>query len=153
MAARYDWGSIRAEYEAGATQVGLAREYGVSPAAIRKRVRAEGWTRAAAALIGQAADARRTGKAAGGRPEKTACPMNRVEDAKAVVARRHKKEWERLSVLMESALIEEDPDKAKLAKLMAETIKIRQDGERKAWGIQDKIEAGVPGELVVTWKS
>ena len=29
-------------------------------------------------------------------------------------------------------------DKAKLAKITAETIKIRQEGERKAWGIMDK---------------
>lgn len=29
-------------------------------------------------------------------------------------------------------------DKAKLAKITAETIKIRQEGERKAWGIVDK---------------
>lgn len=38
MVARYDWESIRAEYEAGATQAGLAREYGVSQADVRALV-------------------------------------------------------------------------------------------------------------------
>ena len=41
--------------------------------------------------------------------------------------------------------------RAKLAKITAETLKIRQDGERRAWGITDKTEAEVSGGLNVVW--
>ena len=43
MAARFDWESIRAEYEVGASQSDLSKRYGVSRTAIQKRIRAEGW--------------------------------------------------------------------------------------------------------------
>ena len=42
---------------------------------------------------------------------------------------------------MAEALANKDFNAAKLAKITAETIKIRQEGERRAWGIQDKSEA------------
>ena len=39
MAARYDWDTIRAEYETGASMGALSRRHGVSKAAISKRAR------------------------------------------------------------------------------------------------------------------
>ena len=54
------------------------------------------------------------------------------------VITRHQREWDRHQALIDEALSEGSFDKAKLAKITAETIKIRQEGERKAWGIVDK---------------
>jgi hypothetical protein len=45
-----------------------------------------------------------------------------------------------------------DFDAAKLAKITAETIKIRQEGERKAWGITDKGETELSGGIAITWQ-
>ena len=59
-------------------------------------------------------------------------------EAKAAVITRHQREWDRHQSIMDEALSEGSFDKAKLAKITAETIKIRQEGERKAWGIVDK---------------
>ena len=39
--------------------------------------------------------------------------------------------------LVTTAIEKNDFDKAKLAKITAETLKIRQEAERKAWGIRD----------------
>lgn len=64
---------------------------------------------------------------------------------------RHKAEWERHKAIMDEALQNADFDRAKLAKITAETLKIRQDGERRAWGITDKAETEVSGGLSVVW--
>lgn len=72
------------------------------------------------------------------RPEKKAEALDRAADAKAAVIQRHKAEWDKHQALIDDALSEGSFDKAKLAKITAETIKIRQEGERKAWGIVDK---------------
>ena len=47
-------------------------------------------------------------------------------------------EWDRHQSLIDEALGDGDFEKAKLAKITAETIKIRQECERKVWGIVDK---------------
>jgi hypothetical protein len=65
-------------------------------------------------------------------------------EAKAAVLTRHKEEWDMPRQLIEQAVADGDLDKAKLAKLTAENIKIRQEGERKAWGIMDKVEYAGP---------
>ncbi len=49
-------------------------------------------------------------------------------------------------------MTEQDADAVKLAKITAETLKIRQEGERKAWGIQDKNETEISGGVVLTWQ-
>lgn len=65
------------------------------------------------------------------------------EDLRAEVIARHRKEWQQVVGLRQEALKdrEKDPDtsfnRAKLAKITAEMTKIQQDGERKAWGMDD----------------
>lgn len=138
MSARYDWETIRAEYEAGASQSELSRRYGLSRTAIQKRIRAEGWMQDVSGTINRLAEAKVAGVVAGCNPQKKAEALDRAADAKAAVMLRHKAEWERHQALIDEALAAEDFDKAKLAKITAETLKIRQEGERKAWGIADK---------------
>ena len=46
-----------------------------------------------------------------------------------------------------------DAEAVKLAKTVAETLKIRQEGERKAWGVQDRAETEVSGGLEIRWQS
>ena len=166
MRARYDWEAIRAGYEAGASRSELAGRYGVSGETIRTRIRAEGWTPDGSGIVTRAAgdperdSAGSTGcelppgvagtatarelprnDAAEGAfcelPESVAAP-DRLAEARAAVITRHQREWDRHQGLVEEALSEGSLDKAKLAKLAAETIRIRQEAERKAWGIVDR---------------
>ena len=140
-ARRYDWEAIRAEYEAGASQSDLARRYGVSRKAVQNRIKAEGWMQDVSHTIDRLTEAKVAGIVAGCDPQKKAEALNRAADAKADVIRRHKAEWDRHKIIMDEALANEDFNAAKLAKITAETLKIRQDGERRAWGIQDKSES------------
>ena len=138
MAARFDWESIRAEYEVGASQSDLSKRYGVSRTAIQKRIRAEGWVQDISGTVNRMAEAKVAGVVSGCKPQKNAPAIDTAREAKAPLNNRHPRAMGRQQRRMDDALSEGSFDKAKLAKITAETIKIRQDGERKAWGIVDK---------------
>lgn len=152
MSARYDWETIRAEYEAGTSQADLSRRHGVSRKAIQKHITAEGWTQGSSGTVNRMAEDKVAGIVAGCDPKKKAEALNRAADAVAAVMIRHKAEWERHQALIDEALEAGDFDKAKLAKITAETLKIRQEGERKAWGISDRTETEVSGGVTLTWQ-
>ena len=127
MAARFDWESIRAEYEVGASQSDLSKRYGVSRTAIQKRIRAEGWVQDISGTVNRMAEAKVAGVVAACNPQKKAEALDRAAEAKAAVITRHQREWDRHQALIDEALSEGSFDKAKLAKITAETIKIRQE--------------------------
>lgn len=54
---------------------------------------------------------------------------------RADIIERHRKEWSVSRGLVGEAVSKRDFDRAKLAKITSETLKIIQDGERKAWGL------------------
>lgn len=152
MAARYDWETIRAEYEAGASQSELAKRHGVSRKAIQKHITAEGWAQDISGTLDRLTEAKVAGVVAGCDPKKKAAALDRAADAKAAVIMRHKEEWEQHQQLIRAAVENGNFDAAKLAKITAETIKIRQEGERKAWGITDKGETELSGGIAITWQ-
>lgn len=65
------------------------------------------------------------------------------EDLRAEVIARHRNEWKQIVALRQEALKDRinNPDtsflRAKLAKITSEITKIQQDGERKAWGLDE----------------
>ena len=152
MAARYDWETIRAEYEAGASQSELAKRHGVSRKAIQKHITAEGWAQDISGTLDRLTEAKVAGVVAGCDPKKKAAALDRAADAKAAVIMRHKEEWEQHQQLIRAAVENGDFDAAKRATITAETIKIRQEGERKAWGITDKGETELSGGIAITWQ-
>lgn len=66
-----------------------------------------------------------------------------AEDKRAEVLARHRQEWRQVAVLRQEALQlrQSEPSKAdqrmRLAKTTAETTKLQQEGERKAWGLDE----------------
>lgn len=137
MSTRYDWEMIRAEYEAGATMGELSRKHGADKAAISRRAKKEGWTADLSEVVNRRAEAKVNGIVNTVDPQKKSAAIDAAADAKAAVMRRHKEEWNRHQQIIDEALAAGDFDKAKLAKITAETLKIRQEAERKAWGIRD----------------
>ena len=152
MAARYDWETIRAEYEVGSTMGELSRKHGVDKAAISRKAKKEAWLADLSEVVNKRAEAKVNGLVNTVDPKKKAEAVDRAADAKAAVILRHKEEWEQHQQLIRQAVESGDFDAAKLAKITAETIKIRQEGERKAWGIQDKAEAELTGNMAITWQ-
>lgn len=163
------WAKFRALWEADPTmsQGDLAKLANVSQQAIAKRIKREGWQKISdqSDLARRAYDkaddaALKKGDlpiAQGAAPEHpdSVAPPSGVAAATAVelrakVIERHRKEWDGARNNVYKAIQNSDFDKAKLGKITAEALKIIQDGERKAWGL-DKDEVDKK-ELVVTVK-
>lgn len=140
MAARHDWEKIQAEYEAGKSMCALSRQYGVDKAAISRRARSKGWTQDLSGAVNRLAEAKVNGLVNTVDLDFLAEAVDRAASAKAEVILRHKGEWRKHQALIDAALAACDLERAKLAKITAETLKIRQEGERRAWGIRDSVE-------------
>lgn len=67
-------------------------------------------------------------------------------ELRAKVLDRHRKEWDAPRKLSYEAIKDRNFDRAKLAKITAETLKLIQDGERRAWNI----DSGPDGASKVT---
>lgn len=130
-----DWDTIRAEYEAGGSQAEVARRHGVSRGAIQKHIAAEGWTQDVEPAIQRKVAEKVAGVVAACDPKKKADAIDAEASRRADVVGRHRDEWDEHKSLVDTAIGTKDFETAKLAKITAETLKIRQEGERKAWGL------------------
>ncbi len=75
-------------------------------------------------------------------------------DLRAQVIDRHRKEWRIIDMLLGEHVKTRDFDKAKLTKITAEALAIKQLNERKAWGLDVKgEEAGSQNVTVVIERS
>ena len=61
MSARYDWETIRAEYEAGASMGELSRRHGVSKGAISQRAKREKWVQDLSDTVNRLTEAKLNG--------------------------------------------------------------------------------------------
>ena len=68
-------------------------------------------------------------------------------DARAKIISRHRVEWNAARSNIYKAIKSGSFDQAKLAKITSEALKIVQDGERKAWGL-DVVEKPETGEII-----
>ena len=134
----FDWETIRAEYEAGASQSELSKRHGVSRTAIQKRIKAEGWMQDVTGAINRLTEAKVAGVVAGCNPQKKAEALSRAAEDKAAVIRNHRDAWGGFKQEVKAALEANDFDRLKCLKIASETLRNAQECERKAWGIQDK---------------
>jgi len=115
---------------------------------VHRRAHDEGWKRQASAADIAAAAQRRADERANAEAEKKAGDaeyaeraFERASDERAGVIARHRSEWGAVRSLVDEALAgrADDPvgafNRAKLAKISAETLALKQVGERRAWGL------------------
>jgi vacuolar-type H+-ATPase subunit H len=160
-----EWAQARAVWEADpkVNFVHIAAEFNVTKQAVALRAKKDGWQKQAdmphiVREAHRAADAKslpppkvgkkgaqpepaekpkveRTAPAMLPSPQDRAEAVNRAVDHRAELLSRHRAEWEGVRALVQAAVDDEDFDKAKLGKITSEATKIIQEGERKAWGI------------------
>lgn len=140
MKTRYDWESIRAEYEAGATMGELSRRHGVNKAAISRRAKKEGWTQDVSGAVDRLAVAKVNGMINTVDPEKKAAALDAAAERKASVIREQREAWSGFKGDVREALKTNDFDRLKCLKIASEALRNAQECERKAWGI---VEADV----------
>lgn len=141
----YDWEIIRAEYEAGASQTGLARRHGVSRKAIQKHIQAEGWAQDISGTIDRMAEAKVAGVVAGCDPKKKAEALDRAADRKAEKIREQREVWDGLNRDIRESMKAGDFERLKCLKIGSEALRNVQECERKAWGI---VEADIRPAVV-----
>uniref|UniRef100_UPI00257A29D6 helix-turn-helix domain-containing protein n=1 Tax=Oceanithermus sp. TaxID=2268145 RepID=UPI00257A29D6 len=122
------WEEIRARYEGGASARELAREFGVSGQAISKRARKEGWSKGdiTKAIVNRA-KAKVDGVVDGANSRKKALAMDVAADKVADVIKRHRADWD--AHRQRFGHVPEDFEQGKLAKISAEMLRIRHQGE------------------------
>ena len=128
---------VEVEYFIALCELPLPQLAGVDKAAISRRAKKEAWAQDVTGAVDRAVDAKVNGIVNTVDPEKKAAAIASAADEKVAVIIRHREEWETQRELVTTAIEKNDFDKAKLAKITAETLKIRQEAERKAWGIRD----------------
>ncbi len=143
------WESVRAEREAGATFPELAARYGVSHQAIQKHAKAEGWGdgQDLTEVIRRKVAERVARVVATENPKKKAEAIEAAAAKVASVVERHQSEWEDHRARFGSTTA--DFDEGKMAKINAEMLKIRQEGERRAHGLDTET---AKADVTVRWE-
>jgi hypothetical protein len=148
------WAGIRAEREASGTSFReLAAKYGVSDAGIIKRAKREGWSdgRSVEKLVLEKVSEKVSGIVSGANPKKRAEAIDAEAERRAGVIDRHRDEWPAMREMVESGRRAHKDAKnlgqkriafedLKAAKIASETMKIIQDAERKAWGLDQIVD-------------
>lgn len=143
------WESVRAEREAGASFPEMAAKWGVSHQAIQKRAKAEGWGdgQDVGEAIRKKVAEKVAGVVAGCNPKKKAEAIDAAASRAAAVVELHQQEWG--DHRSQFGSVPADFEEGKLAKISAEMLKIRQEGERRAHGLDtDTAKA----DVVVKWE-
>lgn len=144
MAKKYDWDKIRAEYEVGKTMSQLSREYGVDKAAISRRAKKEHWIQDVRDEVKKRVYAKVNGEmdnvdlliSAQDREK----AIEKYAQEKADIILLHRKELQKARGITLNAVNALSFDQIRIAKIFADTIRIIQDGERKAWQLDEKEE-------------
>ncbi|AGA33745.1 hypothetical protein TVNIR_2085 [Thioalkalivibrio nitratireducens DSM 14787] len=161
------WGTARAEYEMGMSLNAVAARHDVSRSAVQKRAKRERWQQATAGTIYRAVADRVARVPAEATPEKRAAALDEEAGRRAVIIDRHRDELEAARVMARAAKEShqnvgdqipadiKDPmerqqlllamkraafEGLKAAKIHVETLKLIQDGERKAWGLDMPVD-------------
>lgn len=137
------WSSIRQQYETDPRLSfgDLAEKHGISKQAIHKRATTEKWERVLSLAELNARAQTRADHLVDGRVDAQTLALTRkagIDEAterRAAVLERHRKEIDGPRKLVYQAIQSGDLEKAKLAKAIAETLRIAQELERKAWGL------------------
>lgn len=161
------YAAARILYEAvpGMSYVRLSEQIGISVRALEERSRKEGWRKSPLLPEKDMTDAAQqvadkyTGKLEeygdeiGADQKRSAMAEVVAEvgvDMRAQLLDRHRREWGAVRKLVyETVKSKTYGDHAKLAKISAETLKLIQEGERKAWGIKDVEDEGKGVTIVV----
>lgn len=147
------WGDARAMREAGASLSEVAERIGVDRAAVSRRAKKEGWGDGAdiADAIRKKVTEKVTGIVTPCNPKKRAEAIDAEADRRAAVIERHREEWPKVREMLETGReahknaedVEEKRlafEDLKAAKISSETIKFIQEGERKAWGLDQIVD-------------
>lgn len=136
-----EWAEARQlwEMDSAATDTSVADKFGVTRQAVAQTRQKQKWQKVGAlATVTQRAQLAADAKTCAEQYPGDA--IDAAVDIRADLLGNHRAEWAEHRRLFKLADISESFEKGKSAKISAEMIRIRQDGERKAYGISDEVQ-------------
>ena len=132
------WADARAMRETGSSFGAISTKTGIDQATLCRTAQAQGWSDGAdvAGVIRQRAEARTGGITNGLTPLEKSAALDAAAAKLAAKIEQHKTEWDAPRKTAYEAFNERDPAKMRMAKNFAETLKVIQEGERRAWGLE-----------------
>ena len=133
-----EWAEARVMRMSGASLSEIARKFNISVSTVSGRAIKDGWDTPGNNEVIAKAMNRSYGIVSEDYTEsdKYKQELDLAVSRAVAVIERHKSEWEEHKLLIDQAIREQDFALAKLAKITAETIVIRQSGERRTWGLE-----------------
>jgi len=144
------WDEIELSFSTGFPIKKIAERYGISESTIKSKAKLNNWSIDAATAVIARSEAKLAGLADPAETiEKQKEAVDAAVDARTAVVALHRAEWKKHREWTETIRKEDDIAEYRKAKLAAETIKLRQAGERVAWGFE---EAAVGGPISISWQ-
>lgn len=144
------WDDIKLAYETGFPVERLAERYSISVSTIKNKAKLNDWSIDAATTVAKKAEARLAGLPDPAETvEKQREVVEKAADEKAGIILAHRAEWRKHREWTETINKDDDIGEYRKAKLAAETIKLRQAGERAAWGFED---VALGGPISISWE-
>lgn len=144
------WDEVKLAYETGFPIKKLAEKYNISESTIKSKAKLNDWSIDAATAVIARSEAKLAGLADPAETiEAQRAAVDEAVDARTAVVALHRAEWKKHREWTETIKTDDDIGEYRKAKLAAETIKMRQAGERVAWGFE---EAAVGGPISISWQ-
>lgn len=143
--------TARALYEAGRQTVKqVAAEIGTSSRTVERWAAADGWKRAK--ITPELTE--RAHRVASTLAEASEKSLDQVIEDEAVAQRaelitRHRTEWRLIGGLINESMKNRDIERAKLTEVLARSTKLKQDGERRAYGIDSGPDGQTKIQVVI----
>lgn len=144
------WDEVKLAYETGFPLKKLAEKYNISESTIKAKAKLNNWSIDAATAVTKKAEERLAGLPDSAETvEKQKEIIEKAADEKAGIILAHRAEWRKHREWTETIKKDDDIGEYRKAKLAAETIKLRQAGERAAWGFED---VALGGPVSISWE-
>lgn len=144
---------LRSKYSLGAPVSSLAFEYNLPEVAIRGLAKRESWVSDPVALQKRVVEKIVKVDSTTDLEVKLAA-LETEADRQAEIIKAHRARWISFQRdVLDPAIETQDEKQARMARTLADAIRIAQAGERLAWGLGESLEMASNGPLIVKWAS
>jgi len=143
---------MRCKYVIGEKTRDIAEYFGVKETAILSLAKRENWAADPIALQCRVEEKLVPGLETAKDLEAKMAALEDEAERRMLIVQRHRTEWLRYEDdILGPAKEAKEEKQARTAKLLGEAIRVKQQGERAAWGMDGGLELASNGPLIVRW--
>lgn len=143
---------MRCKYVIGEKTRDIAEFFGVKETAVLSLAKRENWAADPIALQCRVEEKLVPGLETAKDLEAKMAALEDEAERRALIVQRHRTEWLRYEDdILGPAKEAKEEKQARTAKLLGEAIRVKQQGERAAWGMDGGLELASNGPLIVRW--